>query len=72
MTVVVTHSTPSDNTFSAAGAAAWDADHQLSGVGTMAEQNSSNVTITGGTIGGVNVTALASSNAIANLLLTGY
>jgi hypothetical protein len=32
MTVVVTHTTPADGTFSAAGAAAWNADHALTGV----------------------------------------
>jgi len=53
MTVVVTHSTPADGTFSATGATAWNADHTLSGVGTMAEQNANAVTITGGSISGV-------------------
>lgn len=53
MTVVVTHTTPADGTFSATGAAAWDATHTLSGVGTMAEQDANNVNITGGTITGV-------------------
>ena len=49
MTVVVTHSTPSDATFSATGATAWNADHTLVGLGTMAEQNANAVAITGGT-----------------------
>ena len=49
MTVVVTHSTPSDATFSATGATAWDATHTLTGVGTLAEQNANAVAITGGT-----------------------
>jgi hypothetical protein len=53
MTVSVTHSTPADASFSATGAAAWDATHTLTGVGTMAEQNANNVTITGGSITGV-------------------
>ena len=53
MTVTVNHSTPSDSSFSATGAAAWDANHTLSGLGTMAEQNANNVTITGGSITGV-------------------
>lgn len=53
MTVKITHSTPSDNTFSATGASAWDADHSLTGLGTMAEQNANNVAITGGSISGV-------------------
>lgn len=50
MTVVVTHTTPADSTFSSTGAAAWNADHALSGVGTMAEQNKTSVDIEGGTI----------------------
>jgi hypothetical protein len=53
MTVVITHSTPSDATFSATGATAWDANHTLTGLGTMAEQNANNVNITGGSITGV-------------------
>lgn len=56
MAITVTHTTPADGTFSAEGAAAWDADHALSGLGTMAEQNANNVAITGGTISGVAVT----------------
>jgi len=57
MTVVVTHTTPADGTFSATGAAAWDANHALSGIGTMAEQNANNVAITGGSISGVTLPA---------------
>jgi len=34
----------------------WNADHQLIGLGTMAEQNANNVAITGGTMSGVTVT----------------
>lgn len=49
MTVTVTHSTPADGTFSSTGATAWNANHTLSGVGTMAEQNANAVAITGGT-----------------------
>ena len=55
MTIAITHSTPADGTFSAAGALAWDANHTLSGLGTMAEQNANAVAITGGTISGVAV-----------------
>ena len=33
----------------------WNADHTLTGVGTMAEQNANNVTITGGSISGTTV-----------------
>lgn len=71
MTVSITHSTPADGTFSATGAAAWDAGHSVSGLGTMAEQNANNVAITGGTISGIaglgNVAgpASATDNAIA-------
>jgi hypothetical protein len=50
MTVVVTHTTPADSTFSSTGAAAWNADHTLAGVGTMAEQDKTSVDIEGGTI----------------------
>lgn len=57
MTVKVTHSTLADGTFSSQGAIAWDADHTLVGVGTMAEQNANNVAITGGTISGVTLPA---------------
>ena len=57
MTVVVAHSTAADGTFSATGKAAWDANHTLTGVGTMAEQNANNVAITGGTINGATVGA---------------
>lgn len=53
MAITVTHSTPSDSSFSASGATAWDANHTLVGLGTMAEQNANNVNITGGTITGV-------------------
>lgn len=59
MTVVVTHSTAADSSFSATGVAAWEANHVLTGVGTMAEQNANNVNITGGSISGV--TGLVSS-----------
>jgi len=57
MTVVVTHTTPADSSFSSTGAAAWNADHALSGVGTMAEQDANAVAITGGTINGATVGA---------------
>ena len=71
MTVTVTHSTAADGTFSAQGALAWDANHTLTGVGTMAEQNANNVAITGGSITGVTGLgdvvgpASATDNAIA-------
>lgn len=70
MAVVVTHSTPADGTFSATGAAAWNADHTLSGLGTMAEQNANNVNITGGSLSGV--TGVATSGTNSNITsLTG-
>jgi len=56
MTISVTHSTAADGTFSTEGAAAWDAGHVVSGLGTMAEQNANSVAITGGTISGVSIT----------------
>lgn len=65
MVVKVTHSTPADGTFSATGATAWNADHTLSGVGTMAEQDANNVAITGGSISGV--TGVATSGANSNI-----
>jgi len=61
MTVVVNHSTPADGSFSSTGATAWNADHTLSGVGTMAEQNANTVAITGGTIDGATVGATTAS-----------
>ena len=53
MPITVNHSTPADDSFSASGATAWNANHSLVGVGTMAEQNANNVAITGGSISGV-------------------
>jgi hypothetical protein len=63
MTVVVTHTTPADGSFSTTGAAAWNADHTLSGVGTMAGQDANFVAITGGSISGVSgvVTSVAAT-----------
>ena len=50
MTIAVAHSTTADDSFSASGAISWNANHTLTGVGTMAEQDANNVAITGGTI----------------------
>ena len=69
MTVVVAHSTAADGTFSATGKAAWDANHTLTGVGTMAEQNANNVAITGGTINGATVGATTAA-AITGTTIT--
>jgi hypothetical protein len=55
MAITVNHSTPADDSFSASGATAWNANHSLVGVGTMAEQNANNVAITGGSITGVTI-----------------
>ena len=55
MTVVVTHTTPADSSFSTEGAAAWNANHTLTGVGTMAEQDADNVAVTGGSINGTTI-----------------
>jgi len=71
MTVTVKHSTLADGTFSAEGALAWDADHSLTGLGNMSEQNADNVSITGGTISGVDVATLPQSTSISKLLLMG-
>ena len=63
MTVLVKHSTLADGSFSATGATAWNADHTLTGVGTMAEQNANNVAITGGSITGSVVSGNITGNA---------
>jgi len=70
MTVTVAHSTPADGTFSASGALAWDANHTLTGLGTMAEQNANNVAITGGSITGITIgTATNVAGGTTNQLL---
>lgn len=75
MPVTVNHSTPADGTFSATGAVAWDANHTLSGFGSMAEQNSNNVLITGGSISGVSglgtVTSVSGTGTVNGITLTG-
>lgn len=51
----------------------WNADHSLTGLGTMAEQNSNNVSITGGSISGTTVsgyiptTEKGANNGVATL-----
>jgi hypothetical protein len=62
MTIAVAHSTTADDSFSATGAIAWNANHTLTGVGTMAEQNANSVAITGGTI---TVTTLVATSGIS-------
>ena len=75
MTVLVKHSTPADGSFSATGATAWNADHTLTGVGTMAEQDANNVAITGGTISGVtgvgSVTSVGGTGTVNGISLSG-
>jgi len=75
MPVTVAHTTPSDGSFSATGAAAWDANHSVVGLGTLAEQNSNNVSITGGSITGVSglgtVTSVGGTGTVSGLTLTG-
>jgi hypothetical protein len=70
MPITVNHSTLADGTFSATGAVAWDANHTLSGLGTMAEQNANNVNITGGSITGVTgvgtVTSVTGTSPVAS------
>jgi hypothetical protein len=68
MTVVVTHTTPADSTFSSTGAAAWNANHALSGVGTMAEQDANSVAITGGTINGTTLGATTPATGVFTTL----
>jgi hypothetical protein len=71
MAITINHSTPADGSFSASGATAWNANHSLVGVGTMAEQNASNVTITGGSIDNVFIGAnIASTGAFTTLVAT--
>jgi len=68
MTVSVKHSTPADGSFSTTGATAWNADHTLTGVGTMAEQDANAVAITGGSVNGATVGAsTASTGAFTTL-----
>lgn len=68
MTVVVTHTTPADSTFSSTGAAAWNANHALAGVGTMAEQDANAVAITGGTIDNTTIGATTPSTGVFTTL----
>jgi hypothetical protein len=58
MTINVTHSTPADGTFSATGAAAWNADHTLVGVVDIA--NGGTGTATPSLVAGTNITITGS------------
>ena len=72
MTIAVTHSTAADSSFSATGVAAWEANHVLTGVGTMAEQDANNVNITGGSISCATVSGYipTSAEGVANGVAT--
>ena len=68
MTITVNHSTAADGTFSSTGATAWNANHTLSGIGTMAEQNANSVAITGGSLNGVAIGQSVAGDAIFDVL----
>ena len=70
MAITVNHSTPADGSFSASGASAWDANHTLTGVGTMATQDANAVAITGGTINGTTIGATTASTGAFTYLST--
>ena len=70
MAITVKHSTAADGTFSATGATAWDANHTLSGLGTMAEQNANAIAVTGGTINGTTIGATTASTGAFTYLST--
>jgi hypothetical protein len=75
MTIAVAHSVTADGSFSASGAIAWNANHTLTGVGTMAEQNANSVAITGGTISGITglgtVTNIGGTGSVSGISLSG-
>jgi hypothetical protein len=54
MTITVTHTTPADGTFSATGAAAWNATHSFTGV--LDVVNGGTGTATPALVAGTNVT----------------
>jgi len=58
MTINIIHSTPADGTFSATGAAAWDASHNFTGVLDVA--NGGTGTATPSLVAGTNVTITGS------------
>lgn len=66
MTVTVNHSTLADGTFSATGAAAWDADHTLTGVLPVANGGTNTTTSTG--TGSVVLDTLPTIEIYANAL----
>lgn len=71
MTVVVTHSTPADGTFSATGAAAWDANHVVTGLTNISTAaigyaiSGGGATITTGVVGvGLTIPFAATINSV--------
>jgi hypothetical protein len=67
MTISVTHtkvsSVPDGADTSLVRPSDWNASHTLSGVGTMAEQDASNVAITGGSVNGTSLGATTAASA---------
>lgn len=71
MTVVITHSTPADGTFSATGAIAWDANHVVAGLDNISTAavgytiNGGGVVITTGVAGsGLTIPFAATINSV--------
>ena len=70
MTISVTHSTPSDGTFSTEGAAAWDASHVLTGTVPVANGGTGAATLTG-YVKGSGTSNMTASSTIPNTDITG-
>jgi len=72
MTVLVKHTKvstiPDDTDTSLIRPSDWNADHTLTGLGTMAEQNATAVAITGGTINGTTIGATTPSSVNATTI----
>jgi hypothetical protein len=72
MAITVKHSkvsaVPDDGDTSLVRPSDWNADHALTGLGTMAEQNANNVAITGGSISGTTVSGYIPSSEKAQPL----
>jgi hypothetical protein len=79
MPITVKHSKvstiPDDADTSLVRPSDWNADHTLTGLGTMAEQNANNVNITGGSITGVSglgtVTSVGGTGTVNGISLSG-
>ena len=70
MTISVTHSTPSDDTFSTEGAAAWDASHVLTGTVPVANGGTGAATLTG-YVKGNGTSNMTASSTIPSTDITG-